>query len=453
MILLNSLKGPLSLIIFFTFFTLSACNATEKNTENKKLTAKDKQNLEIFFNDLEAFTQVYSHIKRLYIEDVDNKKLFTNAIKGMVSGLDPHSTYLEPKEQQTLLENASGKFSGLGIVISKKDDVIQVISPIDDTPAYKAGIQSGDKIIQIDSKPVNGMSLEDAVKLMRGKPGTDIKITILRKNKKPFVMKITRKIITITSVKGYLLKDGIGYVRVSSFQKPTTILLQETLKRLVDQNKGDLKSLILDLRNNPGGILDGAVDISNMFLDDAGMIVYTKSRLKNSNTQFTAGPGDVLNGAPMVVLINEGSASASEIVSGALQDHKRAIIMGNTSFGKGSVQTILELEGGYGLKVTTARYYTPNGRSIQAKGIVPDIKLKNISLENEKKDEVTNAKESDLDGHLKIEDPSRLSSKEILDVQEKKKIEVDKKALEELEKDYFVYEARNLLKALVVLQK
>ena len=452
MIFLNSLKHPLFLVIFSTFFTLSACNATEK-TESKKLNTKEKQNLEAFFNDLEAFTQVYSQIKRLYVEDVDNKKLFTNAIKGMVNGLDPHSAYLEPKEQKTLLESASGKFGGLGIVISKKDNIIQVISPIDDTPAYKAGIQAGDKIVKINNKPVNGMSLEDGVKLMRGKPGTDIKITIVRKNTKPFVVKITREIITITSVKGYLLKDGIGYIRVSSFQNPTTDLLQKTLERLVNENKGDLKSLILDLRNNPGGVLDGAVDISNLFLDDTGLIVSTKSRLKNNNTKFTADPGDVLNGAPMVVLINEGSASASEIVSGALQDHKRAIIMGNTSFGKGSVQTILELKGGYGLKVTTARYYTPNGRSIQAKGIVPDVKLKNISLEKEKKNAVTNTKESDLDGHLEVEDPSELSSKEILDAQEKKKTELDKKALERLEKDYFVHEAHNLLKALSVLQK
>jgi carboxyl-terminal processing protease len=222
------------------------------------------------------------------VEDVDNKKLFTNAIKGMVSGLDPHSTYLEPKAQKSLLESASGKFGGLGIVINKKDNLIQVISPIDDTPAYKAGIQAGDKIVKIGNKPVNGMSLEDGVKLMRGKPGTDIKVTIVRKNTKPFVVKITREIITIISVKGYLLKDGIGYVRVSSFQKPSANLLQETLKRLVDENKGDLKSLILDLRNNPGGILDGAVDISNLFLDDAGLIVYTKSRLKNNNIKFSA---------------------------------------------------------------------------------------------------------------------------------------------------------------------
>ncbi|MDC9714546.1 MAG: S41 family peptidase [Gammaproteobacteria bacterium] len=449
MILLNYFKRPLFLVIFSAIFALS----TPTYSEKRKLNTEEQQNLQEFFNDLEVFTIAYSNIKRLYVEDVDNKKLFTNAIKGMVSGLDPHSVYLEPKEQKNLLESASGKFGGLGIVISKKDDAIQVISPIDDTPAYRAGIQAGDMIIKIGNKPVRGMTLEDGVNLMRGKPGTDVKITVVRKNKKPFVVKITREIITIVSVKGYLLDDGIGYVRVSSFQKPTTDLLQETIERLIAENEGHLESLILDLRNNPGGVLDAAVDISDLFLDDAGTIVYTKSRIQNGNARFGATSGDILLGSPMVVLINEGSASASEIVAGALQDHKRAIIMGNTSFGKGSVQTILELKDGYGLKVTTARYYTPNDRSIQAKGIEPDIKLKNISLENEKQDEIASAKESDLEGHLEVENPSKLSSKEILDAQEKSKMKEDKEALERLEKDYFVHEARNLLKALVVLKK
>ncbi|CAC9435003.1 Carboxyl-terminal protease (EC 3.4.21.102) [uncultured Gammaproteobacteria bacterium] len=449
MILLNYLRHPLLLVIFSTIFALSTASCAEK----KELNAKEQQNLQTFINDLEAFTIAYSNIKKLYVEEVDNKKLFTNAIKGMVSGLDPHSVYLEPKEQKNLLESTSGKFGGLGIVISKKNDAIQVISPIDDTPAYKAGMQAGDMIIKIGNKPVRGMTLEDGVNLMRGKPGTDIKITVVRKNKKPFMVKITREIITIVSVRGYLLDDGIGYVRVSSFQKPTSNLLQKTIKRLMKENDGHLESLILDLRNNPGGILNAAIDISDLFLDDAGTIVYIKSRIKSNNTRFNATSGDMLLGSPIVVLINEGSASASEIVAGALQDHKRAIIMGNTSFGKGSVQTILGLKDGYGLKVTTARYYTPNDRSIQAKGIEPDIKLKNISLENERKDEVTNTKESDLEGHLDIEDPSKLSSKEVLIAQEKKKTKENKKILERLEKDYFVHEARNLLKALAVLKK
>ncbi len=425
---------------------------TLADSTTKKLSAAEKQSLQSFFTDLEAFTTAYSKIKGLYVEEADNKKLFTNAIKGMVSGLDPHSAYLEPKEQKNLLESASGKFGGLGIVITKKDDAIQVISPIDDTPAYRAGIQAGDKIIKINDKIVREMTLEEGVSLMRGKAGTDIEITILRKNTKPFAVKITREIITIISVKGYLLEDGIGYVRVSSFQKPTTDLLEKTIERLKEENDGYLNSLILDLRNNPGGVLDGAVNVSNLFLDDAGTIVYTKGRIRGSNTKFVSDSGDILNGSPMVVLINKGSASASEIVAGALQDHKRAIIMGNTSFGKGSVQTILELEGGYGLKITTARYYTPNDRSIQAKGIEPDIKLKNIKL-GEEKDSIIETQESDLKGHLEVEDPSKLSDKEILNAQKSKKSEENKKALAKLEKDYFVLQAHNLLKALTVLQK
>ncbi len=425
---------------------------TLADSTTKKLSAAEKQSLQSFFTDLEAFTTAYSKIKGLYVEEADNKKLFTNAIKGMVSGLDPHSAYLEPKEQKNLLESASGKFGGLGIVITKKDDAIQVISPIDDTPAYRAGIQAGDKIIKINDKIVREMTLEEGVSLMRGKAGTDIEITILRKNTKPFVVKIIREIITIISVKGYLLEDGIGYVRVSSFQKPTTDLLEKTIERLKEENDGYLNSLILDLRNNPGGVLDGAVNVSNLFLDDAGTIVYTKGRIRGSNTKFVSDSGDILNGSPMVVLINKGSASASEIVAGALQDHKRAIIMGNTSFGKGSVQTILELEGGYGLKITTARYYTPNDRSIQAKGIEPDIKLKNIKL-GEEKDSIIETQESDLKGHLEVEDPSKLSDKEILNAQKSKKSEENKKALAKLEKDYFVLQAHNLLKALTVLQK
>ncbi|WP_231893481.1 S41 family peptidase [Bathymodiolus septemdierum thioautotrophic gill symbiont] len=445
MILLNKFKNSTLLVIITAFFVLSAPASADSN--------KEKEKLEAFFKDLKAFTVTYSKIKGLYVEEIDNKKLFTNAIKGMVSGLDPHSVYLEPKEQKTLLESASGKFGGLGIVITKKDDAIQVISPIDDTPAYRAGIQAGDKIIKIDGKLVRGMTLEEGVSLMRGKAGTNISITILRKNAKPFVVKITREIITIVSVKGFLLEDGIGYVRISSFQSPTANLLEKTIQRLKEENDGDLNSLILDLRNNPGGVLNGAVDVSNLFLDDKGIIVYTKGRIPGSNAKFISDAGDILDNSPMVVLINKGSASASEIVAGALQDHKRAIIMGSTSFGKGSVQTILALKGGYGLKITTARYYTPNDRSIQAKGIEPDIKLKNIKLGDEKEDSITETSESDLEGHLEIEDPTKLSTKEILNAQESKKSEENKKALDRLEKDYFILQARNLLKALTVLKK
>nr|MCS5588977.1 S41 family peptidase [Candidatus Thioglobus sp.] len=311
-----------------------------------------------------------------------------------------------------------------------------------------------DLIVKIGDKSVRDMTLEDGVKLMRGEPGSDIQVTIVRKNKKPFVVNITREIITITSVKGYLLEKDIGYIRVSSFQNPTAKLLKDTLSKLVKENDRYLESLVLDLRNNPGGVLESSVDIANLFIDKKGLVVYTKGRIPSSNLKFKTKPGDIMLGSPIVVLINEGSASASEIVAGALQDHKRAIVMGNTSFGKGSVQTIIDLEKGYGLKVTTARYYTPLGRSIQAKGIEPDITLKNISLENEKEKNVLgDTKESDLNGHLEVEDPSKMSSKEIMTAQENKKAEEDKKAIEKLKKDYFVHEATNLLKALTVLNK
>ncbi|MCH9712305.1 MAG: S41 family peptidase [Proteobacteria bacterium] len=443
MTLFNFYKFPLLSMLFIALLSLSTSGVAK--------TAEEEQRLEAFFKDLEAFTVVFSDIKQLYVEDVENKELFNNAIKGMVSGLDPHSVYLEPKEQKSLMESASGKFGGLGIVISKKDDGIQVISPIDDTPAYKAGIQAGDLIVKIGDKPVRGMTLEDGVDLMRGEPGTDVQITILRGNQKPFVVDITREIITIVSVKGYLLEKNIGYVRISSFQGPTAELLKETIADLVEKNEGYLESLILDLRNNPGGVLDGAVDVSNLFIDKAGLVVYTKGRIPSSNLKFKTERGDIMLGSPIVVLINEGSASASEIVAGALQDHKRAIIMGNTSFGKGSVQTIIELDKGYGLKVTTARYYTPNGRSIQAKGIEPDIKLKNISLENEKEESIIDIKENDLNGHLEQEDPSNMSEAEIIKLQEDNQATLDKEAVEKLKKDYFVHEASNLLKALTVL--
>jgi carboxyl-terminal processing protease len=402
---------------------------------------------------LKEFFSIFSYIQQLYVDDVESEDLFSDAIKGMVNGLDPHSDYLEPKEQKDLIESATGKFGGLGIVITKKGDAIQVISPIDDTPAYRAGLQAGDLIVKIGDKLVSEMTLEDGVSLMRGLPDTSIKLTIVRENTEPFVVNITREIITIVTVKGYLLDKDIGYIRISSFQEPTASLVESTLNSINIQNNSHIKSLILDLRNNPGGILNGAVDVSNLFIDRDGLVVYTEGRIPNSNIEFETESGDIMLNYPIVVLINEGSASASEIVAGALQDHSRAIIMGNTSFGKGSVQTVIELQDGYGLKLTTARYYTPLGRSIQAKGIEPDIFLKNINLDNEKESAISETKESDLSDHLKIENPSILSSEEILESQEKNKDEDDKLAIEKLKNDYFVHEASNLLKALIILDK
>jgi carboxyl-terminal processing protease len=403
---------------------------------------------------LKEFFSIFDYIQQLYVDDVETEELFSNAIKGMVNGLDPHSDYLEPQEQKDLMESASGKFAGLGIVITKKGEAIEVISPIDDTPAYRAGIQAGDLIVKIGDKLVSEMTLEDGVSLMRGTPDTSVELTIIRENTKPFIVSITREIITIVTVRGYLLEKNIGYIRISSFQDPTAELVKSTLKKLNKKNDGHIKSLIIDLRNNPGGLLDGAVDVSNLFIDKKGLVVYTEGRIPNSNIEFETELGDIMLNLPIVVLINEGSASASEIVAGALQDYSRAIIMGTTSFGKGSVQTVIELQDGYGIKLTTARYYTPLGRSIQAKGIEPDIVLDNITLNNEEEEDVIpNTKEKDLDGHLKTQDPSELTPEEILQSQEDNKDEEDKTIIEKLQKDYFVHEASNLLKALTILNK
>lgn len=433
--------------LFFTLYLLFTVPSNAQIITNNKQQAKD------FLEDLTVFTRALNDIKKIYVDEIDNKELFSNAVKGMVSGLDPHSDYLKPKEQKKLLESTSGKFGGLGIEINMKDKLIQVVSPIDDTPAYRAGIAAEDFIVEIDGKTVRGMSLKDGVDLMRGTPGTTVEITIVREQQKPFKVNLTREIITVVSAKGYLLEKDIGYTRVASFQSPSAALLKQVIADLSKENNGKLKGLILDLRNNPGGVLNAAVDISNLFIDKPGLVVYTKGRIANSNLEYKTKPGDIISAIPMVVLINKGSASASEIVAGALQDHKRAIIMGKTSFGKGSVQSVIQLKNGYGLKITTARYYTPSGRSIQAKGIEPDIILENFNLEEKEESVISGASEKDLKGHLQAEDTTQLSENEILKIQTNKKAQNAKIAIEKLKKDYFVNEASNLLKALVILDK
>jgi len=406
-----------------------------------------------FFDELNVFTTIYTQIKQLYVDEIDDKTMFNNAIQGLVDGLDPHSSYLNPKDQANLVESTMGQFGGLGIVISTQGDLIQIISPIDDTPAYRAGLQAGDVILKIDDHRVRDMNLDDAVKLMRGKPGTKVKLTIIRSDNAPFVLEITREIITITSVKGFLLEPGIAYIRVSDFQFQSAELLEKIVDELVAENGENIDSLILDLRNNPGGALISAIDVANLFIDSNGIIVYTEGRIKSANITFPAKPGDIVNGSPIVVLMNEGSASASEIVAGALQDHKRAIIMGAPSFGKGSVQSVIDLKDGYGLKLTTARYYTPSGRSIQAKGIAPDIELDDITLTEPEDSVDLGSLEKDLKGHLSVEDPTLLSEEEIIRTQNEIKAKQDDEIIAYLKKDYFVHEAMNLLKALAIVNK
>ncbi|MDZ4149776.1 S41 family peptidase, partial [Methylicorpusculum sp.] len=333
------------------------------------------------FEDLRTFTEIFGRIKRDYVETVSDKQLLEHAIRGMLSGLDPHSDYLTVDQYKELQEGTTGQFGGLGIEVTMENGFVKVVSPIDDTPAQRAGVKAGDLIVRLDEQPVKGMALGDAVKLMRGEPGSSILLTIVREGEEaPLKISIMRDIIKVKSVKNRLLEKNYGYVRISSFQSGTGEGLRKALEELSKENNGKLRGLVLDLRNNPGGVLNAAVEVSDIFLEK-GLIVYTEGRIENSEMRFNAAPDDLLEGAPMVVLINSGSASASEIVAGALQDHKRAVIMGDKSFGKGSVQTILPTSNGGAVKLTTARYYTPSGRSIQAEGIEPDIQLDRIKLE------------------------------------------------------------------------
>ena len=349
-------------------------------------------------DELRTFAEVLDRIKSAYVEPVDDKTLLENAIKGMLSNLDPHSAYLEPEDFQELQESTSGEFGGLGIEVGAEDGFVKVVSPIDDTPASKAGIQPGDLIVKIDGQPTKGISLVEAVDKMRGKAGSNIVLTLVRGRGQPFDVTLTRAVIKVKSVKSQLLDESYGYLRITQFQVNTGEEVGKALAKLRKENGNKkLSGLVLDLRNNPGGVLQSAVEVSDHFLRK-GLIVYTKGRIANSELRFSADPADASEGVPLVVLINGGSASAAEIVAGALQDHKRGVLMGTDSFGKGSVQTVLPLNNDRALKLTTALYYTPNGRSIQAQGIVPDIEVARAKVTREQDGETF--KEADLAGHL-----------------------------------------------------
>ncbi|MFN2349816.1 MAG: S41 family peptidase [Thioalkalivibrio sp.] len=395
--------------------------------------------------DLRTFTDVYMRIKRNYVEDVSDSELLENAIRGMLSGLDPHSSYLSERDFRDLQIGTSGEFGGLGLEVGMEDGFVKVISPIDDTPASKAGVRAGDLIIRLDDKPVKGMTLNDAVNEMRGPKGTDITLTIMREGAdQPIRLTLTRDIIRVRSVRSEILEPGFAYLRISNFQSKTSQSLVEEVQKLQREGNG-LRGLILDLRNNPGGVLNGAVGVSDAFLED-GLIVYTEGRTADAQFRYQASPGDVLNGAPMVVLVNEGSASASEIVAGALQDHQRAVIMGSRTFGKGSVQTILPLKQDTALKLTTARYFTPDGRSIQAEGIEPDIKLERLQVSAAETNGSRPVTEASLQRHLQ-----RQRATEETGGADPEAAEVD--GTDSLaQRDYQLYEALNLLKGLTILQ-
>lgn len=388
--------------------------------------------------ELQAFAEILNQVKDNYVEEVEDTVLLENAIRGMLDGLDPHSAYLNADEYKEITISTSGQFGGLGIEVQMHNGFVRVVAPIDDTPASRAGIESGDLIIRIDDAPVKGKSLTEAVRLMRGKPGTNISLTVVREGKaQPFNVALTRDIIKVESVRSRELEPGFGYLRVSTFTSTTGRSVGKHLKKLSKDMNGDLRGLVLDLRNNPGGVLTAAVDVSNAFLE-SGEIVSIKGRQSNTNRSFAAKPGDLMQGKPIVILVNEGSASASEIVAGALQDQKRAIVLGRKTFGKGSVQTIVPVRNNAAIKLTTARYYTPSGRSIQALGIEPDIQIDRVEV-SRREDSLAPLKEADLNGRLDNENGDADDT-------------ADAEPVKLASTDYALFEALNLLKGLTILQ-
>lgn len=436
---------------------------SKKNDTNESSASLDKKNNEkIPLADLQRFTAIVEHIKNYYVKSMDDSVLFENAMRGMLSGLDPHSAYLDKEDYAELKELTTGKFGGLGIEVVPEDGLIRVITPVDDTPAQRAGIQAGDIIVRLNETPVKGLSLREAVEMMRGEKGTTINLTIIRQGEtKPLKIPVTRDTINVRSVRNEMLEDGFGYVRVSQFQSNSGDEFISAVQNLKKTAGGKLKGLVIDLRNNPGGILDASVQVADAFLDreklahDA-LIVYTKGRLANGQIKEKAHSGDILNGAPIVVLVNGGSASASEIVAGALQDHHRAVVVGTQTFGKGSVQTVLPLKDNRGLKLTTMLYYTPAGRSIQADGIKPDIIVQNLKVPSPDADAASLLiREEDLKGHLengsgqtKKPNPTVTGSAAGKDKDGK-----DKKDLPLMTRDYQLFEGLNILKGLSLVNQ
>jgi carboxyl-terminal processing protease len=383
--------------------------------------------IERTFAKIKVFSEALNEIQKKYVEEKDSKDLIYGAIRGMMNTLDPHSTFLTPEEFKELEVETTGIFSGIGIEITLKDGVLTVVSPIEGSPADKAGLAPGDKILQIDGKNTKNMTLNDAVRLIRGQKGTKVILMILHEGaKEPQNYTIVREVIPIKSVKSKMVEEGYGYVRISTFQDKTDEDVQAALKKLESANKGRLKGLVLDLRNDPGGLLNEAVKVADTFLD-SGVIVSIQGRTKEQNQRFMAHPNKETHTYPLVVLVNEGSASASEIVAGALQDQKRAIILGTQTFGKGSVQTIIPLEDNSGLKLTTARYYTPSGRSIQAKGITPDILVKGKPLKRGEsiEKEPRALRERDLERHMEDQSDGKTSGPEIPPLEGKKTLGED----------------------------
>ena len=440
----------LPMIFLLSATSFSYATTEEPNADNTDTVDIDTvvAKAELPLNEIRVFVDIYDRIKKAYVEEVDDMTLLENAIKGMLSELDPHSAYLDPESFKDLQISTTGEFGGLGIEVGMENGFVKVITPIDDTPAKKAGVMAGDLIIKLDDQHVKGLGLDEAVVLMRGKVGEAIVLTIVREgNNQPIEIEVIRDIIQVKSVRSETIEDGYGYVRITQFQIHTGKDLLAAIEKLQTQDV-PLKGLVLDLRNNPGGVLQAAVDVSDAFLDE-GLVVYTAGRLPNSEMRFNATPGDSINGLPLIVLVNGGSASASEIVAGALQDHTRAVIMGTNTFGKGSVQTVLPLHNDRALKLTTARYFTPDGKSIQAQGIKPDILVETAKLTrlDNRSDQF---READLRGHLQNDNGESEKRGDKKRKKKKGKEEEDTQTL--AERDYQLYEALNLLKGLSIVK-
>jgi len=415
------------------------------------------EDMQATYKNLEVFSNVLSIVQQNYVDDIDTQETIEGAIKGMLSSLDPHSSFLKPDDFKELQVETKGSFSGIGIEITTRDDMLTVVSPIEDTPAFKAGIQAGDRIIKIEGESTKDMSLVEAVKKLRGPKGSEVTISIHREGWTDLQeFTIVRDVIPILSVRSTVLEPGYGYVRITNFQRNTAQDLQKSLDDLVKEEM--LKGLVLDLRNNPGGLLDSSVKIADIFLDE-GIIVSTKGRLEDQNMEFSAHSGGPEYDFPIIILINGGTASASEIVAGALQDHKRALILGTQSFGKGSVQTIIPMADGAGLRLTTARYYTPNGTSIQAKGITPDVLVPRVAVkaEDSPKGPMEFLREKDLRHHLENggnlkpvdeePEPATINESNLLS----DKVATDEKTKERLKNDNQLNTALLVLKSLNVL--
>lgn len=447
--------------VLFSFFLLSTVGVTSlylnadpksEATENKTSQGADEKENAAQSLDTHMFDSILQRVKEDYVEETTDDKLLGGALNGMLAALDPHSSYLTPKEYKETREQTKGEFGGLGMEVTMDNSLVKIISPIDDTPAQKAGLQAGDLIVAIDKKPIMGMTLQEAVELLRGKPGTDVKIHIKREGKDVFETKLTRAIIHVKAVK-WRLEGNVGYIRISIFDENTVGLLNEALASIKKQLGPKLEGLILDVRNDPGGLLDSAIRVTDIFLPKGQEILSTRGRNKQMDARVYSDGGDKVEGVPIVVLINGGSASASEILAGALQDNHRAVVVGTRSFGKASVQSLFPLTNGGGIKLTTARYYTPSGRSIQAKGIEPDIVIEQAHNKLEKVDEGERIREQDFVRALDFKKESKP-----LTAAEKKQEEEDALDPEKVKKkkeieDYQLMRAIDIVHAMAIKQR